>query len=212
MIKDEVSVRIGDQSFISLPKVFSPVCSSDTQWFAGKITPLVKNFSFLEIGTGTGIIACLACMSGASKVVATDINPRAIKNALINQKLLKLKFSIRLGSVFDPIDKNEFFDLIFWNHPFNYTDDIKIKDDMLNLSVFDVKYESLKSFFYFGKRHLTANGKLLLGTSNIANLQMIKKMAKTEGYNITLLDRSNVSAYKNRKTEMDLRLYSFEAI
>ena len=208
--KTEEIVHIGKYSFVALPDVFSPVCSSDTRWFAEKIVPITQNLHFLEIGTGTGIIACLASLNGASKVVATDINPQAIKNTALNQKLLNLNFSIRTGSVFDPIKDDELFDIIFWNHPFNFTDDIANVNEALNLSVFDLNYESLKTFFRDGKKHLTPNGKLILGTSNIAKLQLIKQTAKNEGYEFTLLEKTIVPAYKDRKVKMDLRIYSFK--
>lgn len=209
-IKKEIIVKIAGHSFIALPEVFSPACSSDTQWFAEKIAPLVRNLSFLEIGTGTGIIACLASLNGASKVVATDINPSAIRNTIINQIRLHLDFSVRTGSVFDPICENELFDIIFWNHPFNYSDEIMFDNDMLGLSLFDFKYEALKKFFQEGKKHLSKNGKLLLGTGNIAKIHLIKQIAKSEGYKISLIEKTNVSAYKTRKAKMDLRIYSFE--
>lgn len=205
--KEHSKFKMLGYSFISLPGVFSPVISSDTKWFVKKIIPNIYNSSFLEIGTGTGTIACLAALKGASKVVATDINPKAIKNTKLNQKYLGINFSVRKGNTFEPIKKNELFDIIFWNHPFGYTKDKQVTKNTLNKSVFDYEYNSLKDFFKNGKYHLKKNGKLLLGSSNFAKINLIKSLAKQEGYKLILLDKSCVSAYKKRKTKIDLRLY-----
>ncbi len=40
----------------------------------------------IDVGTGTGILAILALKRGASNVVATDIDPIAIENAIENEK------------------------------------------------------------------------------------------------------------------------------
>lgn len=204
------TVKIFGSSFQVHPKVFSPVYSSDTAWFAEKIVPLTEGKRFLEIGSGSGIIACLASMHGSSYVIATDINPYAIDNIHSNAKMHALNVAIRAGSVFDPIAKDELFDIIFWNHPFYYADANMIKRDILAASVYDIRYEALLSFFRKGKNHLTKNGQLMLGTSNIARLNEIKKMARNQGYEMSLLERMEVPVYKGKKTKMDLRVYSFK--
>ncbi|MBN1253199.1 MAG: methyltransferase [Bacteroidales bacterium] len=208
--KIECNFKIYGYSFMALPGVFSPAYSSDTHWFAKKIIPQVKNLSFLEIGTGTGVLACLAILKGASKVVATDINPKAIQNTLLNQQLLGITFPVRKGNAFEPIKKNELFDMIFWNHPFGFTEEKMLVKDMLNTSVFDYKYNSLKQFLRFGKEHLTEQGKLLLGSSNVAKINYIKQIAKEEGYKLILMDKEEVPVYKNKKTKIDVRLYLLE--
>ncbi len=203
-------IKLFGYSFEVHPGVFSPIVSSDTSWFCEKMIPYVKNNKFLEIGTGTGIIACLAAILGAKKVVATDMNKHAVLNAQCNQRRLNLKFPILLGSVFEPIPSLEKFDIIFWNHPFNYVEDDKIKDHSLESSVFDLKYKGLNNYLKNGKKYLTKNGKLFLGTSNVARINIIKKIAKTEGYKMTLIDKIYVPFYKDRSIQMDIRLYSFE--
>jgi ribosomal protein L11 methyltransferase len=51
----------------------------------------VKGQTVLDIGTGSGILAILASMSGAHTVFACDIDPIAIKNATENITLNKCK-------------------------------------------------------------------------------------------------------------------------
>lgn len=205
-------IKLFGYSFKIYPGVFSPAISSDTHWFCEKILAHIKKKKFLEIGTGIGIIACLAAIFGAKKVVATDINKNAILNTKYNQKRLKLKFPVLLGNVFDPIPNSEKFDVIFWNHPFNYVENDKIESHSIESSIFDLKYKGLSNYLKNGKKYLKKNGKLLLGTSNIARINYIKKIARKEGYKMILLDKTCVPIYKNKTIQMNIRLYSFEII
>lgn len=208
--KEKKLVNILGFSFDVFPEVFSPIYSSDTAWFGEKIIPLIRKKKFLEIGSGAGIVACLAAIHGAINVIATDINPHAVGNILSNIKLHSLPIEARIGSVFDPISKDELFDVIFWNHPFYYLDEKITDDDILLLSVYDSGYESLRKFFLQGKKHLEKDGQLILGTSNVARINLIKRLAKEEGYNMCLLEKTEVPVYKEKKIQMDLRLYSFK--
>ncbi len=57
-------------------------------------TDVVKGKVGLEIGTGTGLLACCALQAGATRAVATDINPNAVLNARFNGT--RLGFAKRL--------------------------------------------------------------------------------------------------------------------
>ncbi len=210
--KEKKFVKILGFRFEVFPEVFSPIYSSDTAWFASKIIPLAKKKKFLEIGSGSGVIACLATIHGAVDVVATDINPHAVNNILSNAKMHSLPVEARMGSVFDPIGKGELFDAIFWNHPFYYLDQKIDGNDVISLSVYDSEYQHLRKFFEQGKTHLSIDGQLLLGTSNIARINLIKKFAKEEGYKMHLLDKTEVPIYKGEGNKMDLRIYSFKPL
>lgn len=209
-VTEETDVEILRKTFRVFPGVFSPIYSSDTSWFAEKVVPLTKNKKFLEIGSGSGIIACLAALNGALNTTATDINPKAIKNILYNSERHSIRINIREGSVFDPIDKDELFDIVFWNHPFYYTKEKNLDNDMIFSSVCDVNYQFLDSFFKNGRKYLTQDGLLLLGTSNVASLNLIKTIAKENGYVSFLLEKVEVPIYKEHKVKMDLRVLSFK--
>lgn len=68
-----------------LKNVYTPNQFTDSQWFAQVVSKIVKRRSFLEIDTGTGIIAIKCAMKGA-KVLATDVNPAAVNNVRLNAK------------------------------------------------------------------------------------------------------------------------------
>lgn len=70
--------------------------------------------------------------------------------------------------------------MFFWNNPFNFTQDPKIKDDMINNSVFDFEYSSLREFIREAKKYLSKDRKIFLGNSNIARIKLLKQIAKAE--------------------------------
>lgn len=89
---------------------------SDNQVVTGK--------SVLDLGAGAGVLSLIALKSGASKSVATDINPYAVANAVYNAERLGFgdKMDVRLVAMDKPgaysvIQKNERFDFIVSNPP-----------------------------------------------------------------------------------------------
>ena len=71
----------------------------------------------LDLGTGGGIQALLVA-NHSKKVVAVDINPRALYFAELNAGLNRVEnIELRLGSWFEPV-KGERFDLITANPPY----------------------------------------------------------------------------------------------
>ena len=71
----------------------------------------------LDLGTGCGIQALL-CAAHCGKVIATDLNARALNLAVFNAQLNGIKnVEFRLGSLFEPV-AGEKFDLIVCNPPY----------------------------------------------------------------------------------------------
>ena len=73
----------------------------------------------LELGTGTGIGAIAASEAGASRVVATDIDPVAIGCARTNIERhgSMLAVDLRQGDLFGPVG-SERFDVVAFNPPY----------------------------------------------------------------------------------------------
>ena len=87
-------------------------------------TPLAEEKTILEIGTGSGLISLCCLKAGARRVVATDVNPSAVANALYNARAMG--FSDRIDVRLVPLDNagaysviapSERFDLIISNPP-----------------------------------------------------------------------------------------------
>jgi len=70
----------------------------------------------LDLGTGSGVEALLASRH-AGQVVATDVNPRALRLAELSAALSGASLDLREGSLFEPV-ADERFDLIVANPPF----------------------------------------------------------------------------------------------
>lgn len=82
-----------------------------------RLTPREHVGAALDLGTGSGIHALLAARR-AGRVVATDVNPRALAFAELNAELNGIaNVELRAGDLFDPV-AGESFDLIVANPPF----------------------------------------------------------------------------------------------
>lgn len=170
--------------FTILPHVFSPKYFTDSVWFAKEVSKIVAKKKLLEIGTGMGIVAAFCALNGA-KVSATDINPAAVENARLNFKKLELNIPVYEGDMYDPVPKDEKFDFIFWNHPFNQGKDPD--EDILFQAGFDYQYQSLEKYIKDAHKHLKKDGKLLLGTGNFADLNEIERISNKYRYKMILL-------------------------
>ncbi|MFT7620625.1 MAG: HemK-related putative methylase [Planctomycetota bacterium] len=84
--------------------------------------PQLKEKQVLDLGCGTGLLGIQAAMAGAN-VIATDLDPEAIRLSERNATENGVKLDIRFGSLFDPIKAHEKFDLILANLPHKPTPD-----------------------------------------------------------------------------------------
>lgn len=188
------------------PNVFSPKYFTDSYWFGVEISNLVKNQKFLEIGTGTGIIALFAALKGAS-VTATDINPAAVNNCQANFSKHKIKGKVILSDLFDSLPEDEKFDFIFWNHPFFEAEE-EVNDILLKAG-FDHSYQSLERYLRQAHQFLSPKGKLLLGTGNAANLDRIFDICKNLSLKYSLLKEIEMPVNPGSNIMNDYRIYHF---
>lgn len=99
----------GGDAVMGLGPVTSALC--------GLSMPRRKIGRALDLGCGAGTIA-LVVARACDKVVATDINPRAIVMSRINARLNGIEnLDLREGSLFEPV-KGETFDLVSSQPPF----------------------------------------------------------------------------------------------
>ncbi len=99
------------------PWVFDPVLTKVGAWLAGVAPTLSRpNECWLELGAGSGVVACALARAGA-RVVATDIDAQACRNVRMNAALNELVVDVRQGDLFAPVE-GERFDGIVANLPF----------------------------------------------------------------------------------------------
>src|SRR3989344_7781327 len=85
-ISKPYGVVLAEKRFVVFPNVFSPKYFRDTEIFSRGL-PVVAGETMLELGSGTGIISVMAVYRGMSKVVAVDVNPKAVENTKENVRL-----------------------------------------------------------------------------------------------------------------------------
>jgi SAM-dependent methyltransferase len=197
---------VGDRVFTILPNVYAPNFFTDSFWFAEQCQSIIGTKSLLEVGTGTGLIGITCALRGA-QVVATDVNPDAVRNATLNAARNGALVSIRLGDVYQPIAAGERFDFIFWAHPFNNSNEPG--SDMLFRSGFDYQYRALRKYIAFARRHLSSSGRLLLGTGDSADLGTIHEIAHDHDYCIDVVREARLPLEFSGSTEITYLVYEF---
>ncbi|MFK8037955.1 MAG: methyltransferase [Crocinitomicaceae bacterium] len=111
------SYRYKDLKIKVFPTVFFPHFTISTKLLLEFLeTEKIENLNFLELGCGTGIISCFAAKKGAN-VVASDINDKALENALYNATKNNVKIQAMKSDLFTDLKKFE-FDYIVINPPY----------------------------------------------------------------------------------------------
>jgi release factor glutamine methyltransferase len=124
---EPIAYIFGEWEFFSLPfRVVPPllVPRPETEHLVEAVLERVGNqpARLLEIGTGTGCVAIsIACNAPNARVVATDINPRAVQvaaqNAVRHHVAGRVEF--RQGDLFEPVaGADSTFDVICSNPPY----------------------------------------------------------------------------------------------
>ena len=143
----------------------------------------------LELGTGCGLLAILAARAGA-QVVATDINPAALKcaraNALAHGVTDRIDF--RSGDLFGPV-AGERFDLVIFNPPYLPVP----KEEELNEPL-DRAWEAgpdgrrvIDRFLHELLEHLTPNGRALFVQSSLADISKTLQALEAGGFRVNTL-------------------------
>ena len=160
------------------PKVYPGGIDSE---LTSKAIGEVAGKSVLDLCTGTGIVAAKAALAGATKVVAVDLNPEAVKNAKYNFEKLGLKVEVHEGSLFEPIGKST-FDVIAINPP--YTG--KKPSNKTEICFWDENNNTTRRFFSEYKSHLNPGGKAYLAWADFSSLELIEELAAENAVSLKL--------------------------
>ncbi len=107
------------RTFLVAPGVLIP--RPETEWLCRKAIALMRNgadSSCLDIGTGSGCIACTLALEGFSEVVAWDISERAIAIARANALSLGAKVTVLMQDALTPPLETHRWDIIVSNPPY----------------------------------------------------------------------------------------------
>ncbi|MBX3439743.1 MAG: class I SAM-dependent methyltransferase [Planctomycetaceae bacterium] len=156
-------------------------------------SPLVKGKTVLEIGTGSGLISLCCLQAGASRVVATDINPAAVDNAQFNARRLGLsdRLDVRLvpidnAGAYSVIEPSERFDLIISNPPWELSE--KPPDQIADYALYDPHFELMRTMLRGHATHLAPEGRFLLAYGCVTAIRKLQATAASEGLTWKILD------------------------
>lgn len=153
--------------------------------FDGVVVPSVQSIFLLEhtqidpgeevldLGTGCGIQAIFAA-DKAKRVVATDIDAKAIENTKYNLSRYQQEkiIDVRQGDLFGPIKAGEKFDVILLNLVYPFSEGSKHL------------WELHERFFAEVSRYLKPKGRVYYQAGLIANIPHIQQMAAKAGLRI----------------------------
>ncbi|GAA2048825.1 hypothetical protein GCM10009839_63160 [Catenulispora yoronensis] len=174
--------QLGGRTWTLMPGVFAPVHTITTQAFTEWL-PYPAGGSFLEVGSGTGVTAVTAALSGCARVTAVDIATAAVANTEANAARHGVADRVRVlkSDLFAEIGPDERFDVVYWNSnvidapaEFEYLDE-------LQWAFFDRDYATHRRYLSQGPRLLTPGGRLFLGFNTLGNLERLQVMADELG-------------------------------
>ncbi|ENN96482.1 methyltransferase [Methanocaldococcus villosus KIN24-T80] len=146
----------------------------------------VEGKEVLEIGTGCGLIAIACYKKGAKRVVATDINPYAVKLAKYNAKLNNAKIEIIESDLFENIKGK--FDVIIFNPPYLPTEEDEKLDGYINYA-FDGGKDGravLDRFLKEAPKYLKDGGVIQLVQSSLNDKDKTLSILKNLGFKVEI--------------------------
>ncbi|MFX1597683.1 MAG: HemK2/MTQ2 family protein methyltransferase [Promethearchaeota archaeon] len=176
-----------NRTFYVHPRVFLPHYTLTSRFLAMNLR-ISKSARVLDLGTGIGIQAIFAAEK-AKRIIATDINPYAVKCARINVNLnnLEHKIEIRKGDMFEPV-KNEKFDVILFNPPYI----TRRPKSMLERAWFcGENNELIGKFISNAKGYLKNHGYVQILYSTLGDLTFLLRKFDEEGYKVRKIAEKN---------------------
>lgn len=109
------------EKFIVNPSVLIP--RDETEILVRKAVEIINENNFkmaLDVGTGSGCIACMVAKHTDCQIIGLDVSTDALNTALDNASRLNLfnKAIFRKSDVFSNVKPNESFDIIISNPPY----------------------------------------------------------------------------------------------
>lgn len=171
-------VGILGNTFEISDNVFNPKYYYTSKFMAKHLTITPEDF-VLDMGTGSGVQAITAGRT-ASKVVAVDINPEAVKFARKNVVTNGLEETVSVveGDLFSPLEEKPLFDVILFTPPYLEGEPQSDFDHAL----FDPDKALLKKFFNEAKSRLKPDGYVQMLYSSIADHEQALSIASQRGW------------------------------
>jgi release factor glutamine methyltransferase len=167
--------------------VFSPAYTPITELLTSWI-PYPVGGSFLEVGSGTGVTAVTAALTGCRPVTAVDISAAAVENTRRNAARHGVDDRVEAvrSDLFSALPRGRRYDVIYWNSSFVEVPSQFVCTD-LQRAFFDPGYEAHRRYVHEGRHLLEDGGRLLLGFSSIGSWPQLRSICDESGVDIQLL-------------------------
>ncbi|WP_323375847.1 methyltransferase [Streptomyces sp. RB17] len=144
--------------------------------------------SFLEIGCGTGVIAVCAALAGCERVVAADVNPRAVENAALNAARHGVADRVRAvrSDLFSEL-REERFDTVFWSSNYVRAPEDYTYGSMHERAYVDPGYRAHRRYVAEAPLLLAPGGRALLHFSSRGVLGELREFAREYGRHLEVV-------------------------
>ncbi len=136
-----------------------------------QVKKFAKGKTFLDVGTGSGILALTAKEAGAKEVLAIDINSEAVKQAK------SLGINSEKSNLLRKVNKK--FDIICFNPPYLPLDEREDKESRLITTGGKEGDEIILEFLKQAKTKLSKEGFILLLVSSLTPKKRIYSLVKS---------------------------------
>lgn len=189
----EYSIEVDGVPLLAHSQVFSPKYFRSSHILLS-VFPFRNGERLLEVGCGLGTISIIAALKHNNHVVATDINPYAVKLCWKNAHTHNLegRVDIRLGDVFSAITPSETFDTVFWDPPFVWTNDDYVHQSPIERAVFDPGYRQIERFIRQSHRYLNKNGRLLMNFGSNGDIEKFTQLVRACGHGLKELNFTEI--------------------
>ena len=167
------------------PEVYNP---SDDSYLLLKVVDVREGERFLEIGSGSGLVAIHAAKLGAD-VLASDISPLAVECTRRNALRNGVSIEVTQGDLFENISRS--FDVIAFNPP--YLDEENEPKSWIERSWSGGSggTDVSNAFLEQAPRYLTPNGRIYMIMSSLGGLRSLLRTAR-ERYSSTMLEEKHM--------------------
>ncbi len=166
-------------------EVYNP---SDDSYLLLKCIEVSPGESFLEMGTGTGLVALHAAKLGA-RVTAVDVNPKAVDCARRNAARNNMRVEVVRSDLFEKI--TGVFDVIAFNPPYLAGTASSTSWAEKAWAGGDEGSEMALRFLEGAWRHLAPGGSIYMVLSSVGGLMSLLKGAR-ERYESVMLEEKHM--------------------
>ncbi len=183
--------------------VFAPTDSPSTDMALGMLgltgPGAAPTGSLLEIGCGAGVIAVMAALAGCDRVVASDINAAAARNAMANATRHKVagRFHAVQSDLFAALPLGERFDTIFWSSNYVMAPEGYVYEHIHERAYVDPGYDAHRRFLAQAPSWLNPGGRVLLHFSSRGDLASLSRLAEETGRSLRTVRSARVDDWGN---------------